>query len=63
MFEALFGAEMPLAIRFFIAFLISLGLIGATAWGCSGSALSGGGASICARARAAASGCRSRQRR
>ena len=32
MFEALFGAEMPLAIRFFIAFLISLGLIGATAW-------------------------------
>jgi len=32
MFEALFGAEMPLAIRFFIAFLISLGLIGAMAW-------------------------------
>jgi hypothetical protein len=32
MFETLFGAEMPLAIRFFLAFLISLGLIGTTAW-------------------------------
>lgn len=32
MFESLFGAEMPLAIRFFLAFLIVLGLIGATAW-------------------------------
>src|SRR5208282_1441310 len=32
MFETLFGAEMPLAVRFFLAFLISLGLIGATAW-------------------------------
>jgi len=32
MFEALFGAEMPLAVRFFLAFLIVLGLIGATAW-------------------------------
>jgi len=31
MFE-LFGAEMPLAVRFFLAFLIVLGLIGATAW-------------------------------
>jgi hypothetical protein len=30
--ETLFGAEMPLAVRFFIAFLIVLGLIGATAW-------------------------------
>ena len=29
MFETLFGAEMPLAIRFLLAFLISLGLIGA----------------------------------
>ena len=28
----LFGAEMPLAVRFFLAFLIVLGLIGATAW-------------------------------
>jgi len=32
MFETLFGAEMPLAVRFFVAFLIALGLIGATAW-------------------------------
>src|ERR1700682_1926533 len=32
MFESLFGAEMPLAVRFFIAFLIVLGLIGAAAW-------------------------------
>jgi flagellar protein FliO/FliZ len=31
MFE-LFGAEMPLAVRFFLAFLIVLGLIGVTAW-------------------------------
>ena len=28
----LFGADMPLAVRFFLAFLIVLGLIGATAW-------------------------------
>jgi len=32
MFEALFGAEMPLAIRFFLAFLIVLGLIGVAFW-------------------------------
>ena len=32
MFETLFGAEMPLAIRFILAFIIVLGLIGATAW-------------------------------
>jgi len=32
MFETLFGAEMPLAARFLLAFLIVLGLIGATAW-------------------------------
>ena len=32
MFESLFGAEMPLAARFFIAFLVVLGLIGLTAW-------------------------------
>ena len=32
MFETLFGAEMPLAVRFFLAFLIVLGLIGVTAW-------------------------------
>src|ERR1700719_177227 len=32
MFETLFGAEMPLPVRFFIAFLIVLGLIGVTAW-------------------------------
>jgi hypothetical protein len=32
MFETLFGSEMPLAARFFIAFLIVLALIGATAW-------------------------------
>lgn len=28
----LFGAEMPLAVRFFLAFIIVLGLIGAAAW-------------------------------
>ena len=32
MLEALFGSDMPLAVRFFLAFLIVLGLIGATAW-------------------------------
>ena len=32
MFETLFGAEMPLAVRFFVAFLIMLGLIGGIAW-------------------------------
>jgi flagellar protein FliO/FliZ len=32
MLEALFGADMPLAVRFFLAFLIVLGLIGVTAW-------------------------------
>lgn len=32
MFETLFGADMPLAVRFFIAFIIVLGLIGAAAW-------------------------------
>ena len=32
MFESLFGSEMPLAARFFIAFLIVLALIGLTAW-------------------------------
>ncbi len=52
MFEALFGAEMPLAIRFCVAFLISLGLTGATAWAMLrfGTEWSGG-ASIHARAR------------
>ncbi len=32
MLEVLFGADMPLAVRFFLAFLIVLGLIGAAAW-------------------------------
>ncbi|MGA7774021.1 MAG: flagellar biosynthetic protein FliO, partial [Pseudolabrys sp.] len=32
MFENLFGSEMPLAARFFIAFLVVLALIGVTAW-------------------------------
>jgi flagellar protein FliO/FliZ len=32
MFETLFGAEMPLPVRFFFAFLFVLGLIGAIAW-------------------------------
>jgi flagellar protein FliO/FliZ len=32
MFETLFGSGMPLAARFFIAFLVVLGLIGLTAW-------------------------------
>jgi len=30
--ETLFGAEMPLAVRFLLAFLIVLGLIGTAAW-------------------------------
>ena len=33
MFDTLFGAEMPLAVRFFLAFLVVLGLIGATRLG------------------------------
>jgi flagellar protein FliO/FliZ len=32
MFESLFGSELPLPVRFFLAFLVVLGLIGATAW-------------------------------
>jgi flagellar biogenesis protein FliO len=32
MFETVFGSEMPLAARFFIAFLVVLALIGVTAW-------------------------------
>jgi flagellar protein FliO/FliZ len=32
MFETLFGAEIPLALRFFIAFVVVLALIGATAY-------------------------------
>ena len=32
MFESLFGAEMPLALRFAVAFIIVLGLIGLTAY-------------------------------
>src|SRR5487761_2238092 len=32
MFETLFGSEMPLAARFFIAFLVVHALIGLTAW-------------------------------
>ena len=32
MFEALFGTEMPLALRFFIAFLFVLALIGGAAY-------------------------------
>jgi flagellar protein FliO/FliZ len=32
MFGTLFGSEMPLAARFFIAFLVVLALIGLTAW-------------------------------
>lgn len=32
MFESLLGAEMPLAVRFFVAFLIVLGVIGAIWW-------------------------------
>ncbi len=32
MFETIFGAEMPLALRFFVAFIIVLGLIGGTAY-------------------------------
>jgi flagellar protein FliO/FliZ len=36
MLEALFGADMPLPVRFFLAFLIVVGLIGATAWAVRG---------------------------
>ena len=32
MFTTLFGSELPLAARFFIAFLVVLALIGVTAW-------------------------------
>lgn len=32
MFETLFGSELPLPVQFFLAFLIVLELIGATAW-------------------------------
>jgi flagellar biogenesis protein FliO len=32
MFESVFGAEMPLAARFVLAFLVVLGLIGVAAW-------------------------------
>src|SRR5450759_4034559 len=32
MFETLFGSEMPLAARFFVAFLVVLALSGLTAW-------------------------------
>ena len=32
MFETMFGSEIPLAARFFIAFLVVLALIGLTAW-------------------------------
>ena len=35
MIESLFGTEMPLAIQFFLAFLIMLGLIGAATWAVS----------------------------
>src|SRR5271165_1148137 len=30
--DSLLGAEMPLALRFFLAFIVVLGLIGAIAW-------------------------------
>jgi hypothetical protein len=33
MFDTLFGAEMPLAVRFFLAFVVVLGIIGIAAWG------------------------------
>jgi flagellar protein FliO/FliZ len=36
MLEALFGADMPLPVRFFLAFLIVVGLIGATTWAVRG---------------------------
>jgi flagellar protein FliO/FliZ len=53
MFETLFGAEMPLAVRFFVAFLIALGLIGAAAWAVRRFGMGRlGGASTEARARA-----------
>src|SRR6204780_4331831 len=32
MFETLFGSELPLPVRFFLAFLIVLGLSGSPAW-------------------------------
>ncbi len=33
MFDTLFGAEMPLAVSFFLAFLVVLGLIGSASPG------------------------------
>ena len=51
MFDTLFGAEMPLAVSFFLAFLVVLGLIGVTAGRCAASAPAGS----VAPARAAAS--------
>ena len=32
MFGTLFGAEVPLAVQFFVAFLMVLAVIGAAAW-------------------------------
>ena len=44
MFDFLFGADIPLAVRFFIAFVVVLGLIGGTAFWCAGSAAIGSAA-------------------
>ena len=61
MFESLFGAEMPLPVRFFIAFLIVLGLIGVTAW--TGAPLRRGAPRSRDRARPPAAAGRDRRRR
>ena len=41
MFDTLFGGEMPLAVQFFLAFLIVLGLIGVPRGRCADSARGG----------------------
>jgi flagellar biogenesis protein FliO len=55
MFETLFGAETPLAVRFFFAFFVMLVLFGATAWAVRrlGTARLGGGSSRGRRSRLA----------
>ena len=49
--DGVFGTEMPFVVKFFLAFLLVLGLIGVGAWGCAASPAAGSAAP----ARAAAS--------
>ena len=59
----LFGSELPLAARFFIAFLVVLALIGLTAWVVRRFGANRLGGARCARAPAAARGDRRGERR